>query len=154
MMVKARAIARTLPVHLLLPIVAHLISHCRAEESNEQLYFRTVGSWKSNGSYQPWEEYTEELLARWHSRKPHQGRLELVGGFEEGILAIEQATVAKGEGQNVQVGRVTNYKRSFLSWQTTLNPPSPCWNFLCRWCAHKEGPGALSTLLRLRQGAA
>lgn len=76
-------------------------------ESAEELYRRTIQNWRSTQSYQPWKEYTNELLDRWeqstNDNQQHQksNRLQLVGGFEEGILAIEQATVARGEGINV-----------------------------------------------------
>ncbi len=89
--------------------------HCKAEESMETLYRKTVKSWKSKRSWEPWNSYTQELLDRWQSHHPDETkpkskpqpqpqttRLEIVGGFEEGILAIEQATVARGEGQNIQ----------------------------------------------------
>lgn len=108
--------ARKSSVHLIVPLFIYIfitITTCQAQtgESNEQLYRRTVNNWRSKRSYQPWEEYTVELLNRWQSssssdsnsnRQYHQMRLEIVGGFEEGILAIEKATVARGEGQNVK----------------------------------------------------
>jgi len=119
-MVKAHTMtnSRKSSVHLILPLFIYTfitITTCQAQtgESNEQLYRRTVNNWRSKRSYQPWEEYTVELLNRWQSsssldsnsksnRQYHQKRLEIVGGFEEGILAIEKATVARGEGQNVK----------------------------------------------------
>ena len=39
---------------------------------------------------------------RFEEKTSKQNRLEIVGGFEEGILAIEKATVANGEGENLQ----------------------------------------------------
>jgi len=85
---------------------------CQAkEESNEELYHRTVQSWESSpGNFEPWNEYISDLLSRWDRSSPSptnkktintKSRLPLVGGFEEGILAIEKATVARGEGTNV-----------------------------------------------------
>ena len=93
-----------------------------SEESNEELYRRTVKRWRSTGSWQPWDEYAAELLARWRSDDPHRNRLGIVGGFEEGILAIEQATVARGEGTNVQVGQQTIFFNFPLE---NLNPAEP-----------------------------
>jgi len=78
-----------------------------AGETAEELYRRTIHNWRSTQSYQPWREYTNELLDRWdqstnnNPQHPKSYRLQLLGGFEEGILAIEQATVARGEGTNV-----------------------------------------------------
>ena len=82
-----------------------MLGSCQAEETAEELYRRTVQQWQSTQSWQPWNEYTKELLDRWQESKnnnPYQNRLQLVGGFEEGILAIEKATVARGEGTNIQ----------------------------------------------------
>ena len=83
-----------------------IVGTCQAEESPEDLYRRTIKQWQSSSqqSYQPWKEYTIELHDRWNDSKtnPYHNRLQLVGGFEEGILAIEQQTVAQGEGINVQ----------------------------------------------------
>eukprot|EP00584_Thalassiosira_punctigera_P027046 CAMPEP_0172578470 /NCGR_PEP_ID=MMETSP1067-20121228/138753_1 /TAXON_ID=265564 ORGANISM="Thalassiosira punctigera, Strain Tpunct2005C2" /NCGR_SAMPLE_ID=MMETSP1067 /ASSEMBLY_ACC=CAM_ASM_000444 /LENGTH=410 /DNA_ID=CAMNT_0013371167 /DNA_START=199 /DNA_END=1427 /DNA_ORIENTATION=+ len=93
-------------IRLILPPLFLRVIGCRAEESNEELYRRTVNGWRSRGSYRPWDEYTAELLARWQTADPsHRNRLGIVGGFEEGILAIEKATVARGEGQNVERDR-------------------------------------------------
>ena len=78
------------------------IIHCKAEQSTEALYRRTVKRWRSERSWEPWKTYTTELLSRWQHGAKKYNRLELIGGFEEGILAIEKATVARGEGQNMQ----------------------------------------------------
>ncbi|KAL7528335.1 hypothetical protein ACHAXR_002391, partial [Thalassiosira sp. AJA248-18] len=88
---------------VVLPLFIHIIVNCQAEESSEDLYRRTVQSWRSKGNWEPWNEYTVELLTRWDqsSSNSNNNRLQLVGGFEEGILAIEKATVAQGEGINV-----------------------------------------------------
>ena len=88
-----------------------VISCCHAEESAEELFRRTVEQWQSTQSWQPWKEYTKELLDRWHesNNNSYQNRLQLVGGFEEGILAIEKATVARGEGTNVQRDNILSH---------------------------------------------
>jgi len=85
-----------------------LFVRCRAEESVEQLHRRTVRNWKSSRSYDPWNEFADALGTRWQNtvdgpRPPH--RLPLVGGFEEGILAIERASVAQGEGADAERDR-------------------------------------------------
>ena len=67
----------------------------------EALYRNAVKGWRSKGSWEPWNEYTIKLLDRWEKIDPEGNRLEIIGGFEEGILAIEKATVARGEGQNM-----------------------------------------------------
>ncbi|KAL7538683.1 hypothetical protein ACHAWF_006182 [Thalassiosira exigua] len=102
------AMARRLAL-LILPLFAHVALLGGAEESTEELYRRTVHSWRSNGgAYGPWDEYADELLARWQrssdgddAERRSRTRLQLVGGLEEGILAIERATVARGEGADV-----------------------------------------------------
>uniref|UniRef100_A0A6U5LB49 Methyltransferase domain-containing protein n=1 Tax=Corethron hystrix TaxID=216773 RepID=A0A6U5LB49_9STRA len=91
-----RKIFRSLPL-----LLSAIIFSCRAEESLEALYRKAVQNWKSQRSWEPWNEYTKELLQKWQNEKENRHRLEIVGGFEEGILAIEKATVARGEGQNI-----------------------------------------------------
>jgi len=71
---------------------------CNAEESPAELYHRTVKKWTIERTWAPWIDYTEELIGRF---KTSQNRLEIIGGFEEGILAIEKATVARGDGENL-----------------------------------------------------
>jgi len=84
------------------PILFIYIIHCKAEESTEALYRKAVKSWRSERSWEPWNDYTKELLDRCQNKNYKQNRLEIIGGFEEGILAIEKATVARGDGQNLQ----------------------------------------------------
>jgi len=97
-------------VYLFISITIIIVSVCQAEESPEDLYRRTIKQWQSSSqqSYRPWKEYTIELLDRWNDSKtnPYHNRLQLVGGLEEGILAIERETVAQGEGTNVQRDQV------------------------------------------------
>jgi len=97
-------------VYLFISITIIIVGVCQAEESPEDLYRRTIKQWQSSSqsSYQPWKEYTIELLDRWNDSKtnPYHNRLQLVGGLEEGILAIERATVAQGEGTNIQRDKV------------------------------------------------
>ena len=85
----------------LLPVLLKIFSCSAAEESMEELYRRATKTWRSKRSWEPWNDYTNKLLDRWESEKEYN-RLEIVGGFEEGILAIEKATVARGEGENKQ----------------------------------------------------
>lgn len=105
-----------IPILLVFILHNNNISRCHAaEESTEQLYRRTVQNWNTNrNSWKPWNDYTADLLARWTSatsstsssaqyyRQEGGIRLQLIGGFEEGILAIEKETVARGEGANIQ----------------------------------------------------
>lgn len=72
----------------------------------EVLYRNTVREWRSKGNWESWDEYITKLLARWQRMNSDHNRLEIIGGFEEGILAIEKATVARGEGQNMQRDKI------------------------------------------------
>eukprot|EP00979_Chaetoceros_neogracilis_P012405 scaffold3290_cov238-Chaetoceros_neogracile.AAC.7 len=72
-------------------------SLCKGDESTEALYRRTTRSWRKEKNWQLWHDYAQELLQRFES-SIH--RLEIIGGYEEGILAIEKTAVASGEGAN------------------------------------------------------
>jgi predicted TPR repeat methyltransferase len=72
-----------------------------AEETIEDLYRRVIREWHSQRSWKPWENYADTLLKRFENCKQIKDskgkRLEIVGGLEEGILAIEKATLGAGE---------------------------------------------------------
>jgi len=72
-------------------------SLCKGDESTEALYRRTTRSWRTEKNWQLWHDYAKELLRRFENSVD---RFEIVGGLEEGILAIEKTTVARGEGAN------------------------------------------------------
>mmetsp|Transcript_1758 Transcript_1758/g.2680 ORF Transcript_1758/g.2680 Transcript_1758/m.2680 type:complete len:422 (-) Transcript_1758:1013-2278(-) len=65
-----------------------------ADESTESLFRRTTKSWRIEKNWQPWHDYVQELLQRFETI---ENRLEIVEGFEEGILHIEKATVGDGD---------------------------------------------------------
>ena len=85
------------------------IVHVKADDSQEEhiismesLYRKTVHNWMSIRSWDPWIEYSDDLLNKFYAIADNsKRRLEIIGGFEEGILAIEKATVARGEGENI-----------------------------------------------------
>lgn len=92
---------------LLFVSVFFIIDRTKAygEESTEQLYRRTVQNWRTQRTWSPWKEYSSDLSTRWDDsleQQNQQQRLEIVGGFEEGILAIERATVARGDGEDME----------------------------------------------------
>ena len=70
----------------------------RAEESIEVLYHQSRKRWRNERSWEPWIVFSETLIAKLDRNE--QNRLEIVGGFEEGILVIEKATVARGAGED------------------------------------------------------
>mmetsp|Transcript_7595 Transcript_7595/g.11001 ORF Transcript_7595/g.11001 Transcript_7595/m.11001 type:complete len:425 (+) Transcript_7595:58-1332(+) len=78
-----------------------LLVYALGNETPEAIFRRTVREWRSQRSWTPWINFTQELLARFESEKDKdKKRLEIVGAFEEGILAIEKLTVAKGDGDD------------------------------------------------------
>jgi predicted TPR repeat methyltransferase len=72
-----------------------------AEETVEYLYRRVIRQWHSERSWKPWENYAEALFKRFQDStsmgNSKTKRLESIGGLEEGILAIEKATLGAGE---------------------------------------------------------
>ncbi|GFH45219.1 hypothetical protein CTEN210_01693 [Chaetoceros tenuissimus] len=80
---------------LILQNLCNLVS--AVDESPEALYRRTIKEWRTKRSYEPWMKYGDDLLEKFDTSS---NRLEIVGGFEEGVLAIEKATVARGEADN------------------------------------------------------
>ena len=108
-------------------IFAILIAFCKSDDDNvspEALHRKTVKDWRSQRSWTPWNHYTKELLDRFENSNGNQNqtqnriRLEIVGAFEEGILAIEKATVARGEGEDPQ--RDAALSRLYAAYGKTL----------------------------------
>jgi predicted TPR repeat methyltransferase len=71
-----------------------LCSLSNADESTESLFRQTTKTWRIEKNWQPWHDYVQELLQRFETS---ENRLEIVNGFEEGLLYIEKATVGDGE---------------------------------------------------------
>lgn len=67
-------------------------------ESPEALYHRAVKEWRSNRNWNAWLHFIDVILLEFDEEKK---RLEVVGAIEEGILVIEKATVAMGEGVDI-----------------------------------------------------
>ena len=66
-------------------------------DSPEILYHRTVKAWRSRkGNWKVWLDFNNELLSLFNDALSK--KLEIVGAMEEGILVIEKATVAMGQG--------------------------------------------------------
>lgn len=85
----------------LLLLCLTLLGISSAEESVEDLYRRVIREWHSQRNWKPWEIYANVLLERFENSKnikdSKSQTLEIVGGLEEGILAIEKATLGAGE---------------------------------------------------------
>jgi Predicted methyltransferase (contains TPR repeat) len=101
---------------LLLWTFPSLVS-CQQLQDNdtpENLYRTTMTQWRTTQRWEPWHEYTHHLVShldRHSGATKHQENnlatssstlplLDIVAALEEGILAIEKATVARGEGEN------------------------------------------------------
>ena len=86
----------------ILPFLCCLLSvFGDADDDNtsiESIFRLTVKTWRKEQSWDPWILFSEKLLDMF--RHQEQRRLEIVGGFEEGILAIEKATIARGAGND------------------------------------------------------
>lgn len=73
------------------------------QESPEAVLHRTVSSWQalaSKNDWTPWHSFCDELWQRFLSTAVGDHRLEIVGAFEEGILAIERVIFQQGQGAN------------------------------------------------------
>lgn len=69
-------------------------------ESPEDLYHKAVSKWRSRRTdWQVWMNFNTEVLSLFQNASSN--RLEIVGAMEEGILVIEKATVAMGEGADL-----------------------------------------------------
>ncbi len=69
-------------------------------ESPADLYHKAVSKWRSRRrDWQVWTNFNSEVLSLF--QEASSNRLEIVGAMEEGILVIEKATVAMGEGADL-----------------------------------------------------
>lgn len=81
-------------------ICLYVLGFSNAEDTVEYLYRRVIRQWHSERSWKPWENYAEALFKRFQDCTSMEDsktkRLESIGGLEEGILAIEKATLSAG----------------------------------------------------------
>ena len=67
--------------------------------SPEDHYHRAVKAWRSTRTWDSWLSFIDEILLKFNDEEQNN-QLAVVGAIEEGILVIEKATVAMGEGND------------------------------------------------------
>ena len=88
-------------------ILILIISQSWASESPEDIYHKTVQEWKSTRrrNWTLWNQFNNKISSLFvisSNDRSNNNRLEIVGAMEEGILVIEKATVAMGEGVDIE----------------------------------------------------
>jgi predicted TPR repeat methyltransferase len=80
-------------------IIYFLLISSSYADSPEALYRKTVNSWRSRRNWKIWKSFNDEIISMFEMKNTVSGKkLEIIGAMEEGILVIEKATVAMGEG--------------------------------------------------------
>lgn len=81
------------------------------DDKPEALFRQAAQVWRSSGDYQPWIDFSIEILARFDqqttgtstesstAQQSSRLRLELIGALEESILMIEKSTLEEGENR-------------------------------------------------------
>jgi len=90
-------------------------------ESPESLFHNTVRKWRSRRDFKVWNGFTDALLSMFGDAEAVnlRNKLEIVGALEEGILVIEKATVAMGEGVDIQ--RDTTLSQMYTTYGQILS---------------------------------
>eukprot|EP00550_Attheya_septentrionalis_P008107 CAMPEP_0198294880 /NCGR_PEP_ID=MMETSP1449-20131203/24696_1 /TAXON_ID=420275 /ORGANISM="Attheya septentrionalis, Strain CCMP2084" /LENGTH=487 /DNA_ID=CAMNT_0043994975 /DNA_START=86 /DNA_END=1549 /DNA_ORIENTATION=+ len=102
--------------------MVHASSRMEVDENPEQLFRRTVAQWRSQRNvWIPWMEFTQEILHRFDDAAAADKRLELVGALEEGILAVERATMNEGEN-GIRDAAISQLYAAYGKTLMELNP--------------------------------
>lgn len=96
------------PMRLIYLLLLLIIVQTWADDSPEAMYQSTMKMWRSRRrEWKVWKDFSDNIVSLFD--KSMSNRLEIIGAIEEGILVIEKATVAMGEGIDVDRDRVLSH---------------------------------------------
>ena len=109
----------------MMQIVSSTSNKFSENDSPEMMYRKTAQSWQlssaSRSDYQVWIDFTQSLISMFDDEE--KNRLPMVEAIEEGILKIERATVALGEGVDKQRdGALSEMYTIYGKMLSKLNP--------------------------------